>query len=850
MAGQCRRTAVANAPGGSFDSGQGGSGARGRRPLSRLLFSGTALSGLFVPAASKAWAATPLPAAALPVGTAEVIQLAIFAGVMGAALLSAIFLIRERARTAAQNVELRGRVADLDAALQRADALINLRDERVVVWTEDADRPELIGALPAEAGAPDDRPGFLAFGRWLAPRSAGILDRSIAALREKGAAFDIVLETHRGTALEVQGRRTARHVVVRFLSLSEPRRLLARLKLENQKLGADHDTLIGLVEALDMPFWLRSADGALAWVNSAYARAVEATDIAAALREGRELLGSQAREQIVRRHQVAPVFEQTVSTVVEGDRRTFRVTSHADGEGEAGIAVDTSAVDAIRTEFERVVRSHADTLDQLNTAVATFDERQKLSFYNQAFQKLWHLDTAFLESAPDNALLLDRLRSEGKLAEQPEWRRWKEGLLSAYRAVEPQEQLWHLPDGRTLRVIANPQPKGGVTWVFENLTERIDLESRYNSLVKVQGETLDNLAEGVAVFGPDGRIRLSNPAFATLWGLPADLLQRGTHISQIRDACRGLAADDPWPGFSACVTGFDEERRNRRGQSELAGGAVLSHALIHLPNGQVMLTFVDVTDSVNIERALKDKNEALQKSEQIKNDFVQHVSYELRSPLTNIIGFTELLSLPETGPLSPRQSDYVDHISTSSSVLLTIVNDILDLATVDAGIMQLDISEVPVERTVKGAAQLVADRLDEHRIELRLDLAKAPPTMHGDETRIRQILYNLLSNATNFAPENSVVTLACHRTPDGVEFSVHDNGPGMPSEMIDTVFRRFEPRLNGGRRRGAGLGLSIVKSFVELHGGKVRIETGEGRGTTVACLFPETPPAGTRAAAE
>ncbi|TIX34485.1 MAG: HAMP domain-containing histidine kinase, partial [Mesorhizobium sp.] len=222
-----------------------------------------------------------------------------------------------------------------------------------------------------------------------------------------------------------------------------------------------------------------------------------------------------------------------------------------------------------------------------------------------------------------------------------------------------------------------------------------------------------------------------------------------------------------------------------------------SYAVIHLPNGQVMMTFVDVTDSVNVERALKDKNEALERSDQLKNEFVQHVSYELRSPLTNIIGFTELLSLPATGPLTPKQREYVEHVGSSSSVLLTIVNDILDLATVDAGIMQLDISEVSVDRTIAAAAELVADRLEEHSITLKVDAAAAPKSFHGDETRIRQILYNLLSNAANYAPEASTVTLACRQLAEGVEFSVHDDGPGMPPDVLDSVFRRFEPRTNG-----------------------------------------------------
>ncbi|WP_296737709.1 PAS domain-containing sensor histidine kinase [Mesorhizobium sp.] len=840
--------------GGHTDSRINGSAARSRGLVRRFgvrigkLLTTSTLAGPLLGLAAHAETGT-VQKAVPSVSTVEVMQLAMFVGVMGAALVSAIFLIRERAKTSAQNVQLRARIADINAALQRSEALLNLRDQRVVVWAADSKKPELIGSLPLESGAPEDRSAFLAFGRWLMPRSAAALENAITALRDKAKAFDLVIETQAGIPLEVHGRKSAAHVLVRFISLSETLRSQARLKIDNQRLGAEYDTMLGLLEALKMPAWLRSADGRLKWVNRAYADAVESETAEAAIREAKEFLGGQAREQIAEQHKSRPVFEQTLSTVIEGDRRMFAVTDFSGADGSAGLACDTSAIETIRSEYERTVRSHADTLDQLNTAVAIFDTDEKLRFFNQAFQKLWGLDSGFLHSAPDNALLLDRLRSEGKIAEQPEWRRWKESLLAAYRAVESQEHWWHLPDGKTIRVVANPQPKGGVTWVFENLTEKIDLESRYRTAVRVQGETLDNLAEGVAVFGPDGRLRLSNPAFVNLWGLEPDAIKPNVHVSAIRDLCDRRAADSPWAGFVAAITGFDDERRDRRGQTELVNGTVLSYAVIHLPNGQVMMTFVDVTDTVNVERALKDRNEALEKSDQLKNEFVQHVSYELRSPLTNIIGFTELLSLPATGPLTPKQREYVEHVGSSSSVLLTIVNDILDLATVDAGIMQLDISEMSIDRTIAAAAELVADRLEEHSIKLKVDAAAAPKSFHGDEIRVRQILYNLLSNAANYAPEASTITLTCRQLAEGVEFSVHDDGPGMPPDVLESVFRRFEPRANGGRRRGAGLGLSIVKSFVELHGGTVRIETGKDQGTTVICTFPDTP-TGIREAAE
>lgn len=777
----------------------------------------------------------------LSLQTSEVIQLATVLGILIAAMISAIWLIRERARTASENGELRGRVAELSGRLLRADAILNMRDQRMVVWENEGKRPDLLGVLPVEAGAPDDRAAFLAFGRWLAPRSAAALDHAVSGLRERSEAFELAVETQNGTILEVQGRRSPSLAFVSFSSVSHAQRGHAAVRLERQRLDEERAVLFGLLDALDLPFWLRDQGGRLQWVNQAYARAVDAPNGNAAVVDGRELLGTAARAAIASEAAKGQVYANTVSTVINGDRRMVAVTDVANIAGSAGLARDVSEIEAIRAEHERTLKSHSDTLDQINTAIAIFDSDQKLRFFNQAFQRLWDLDLAFLESAPDHTLMLDRLRSERKLAEQPEWRRWKENVLTAYRSVEPVTDQWYLPDGRTLRVVGNPQPRGGVTWVFENLTEKIDLESRYRTAVRVQGETLDNLAEGVAVFGPDGRIRLSNPAFHQLWGLSPDLAKPGTHIATLRDAAIALSADNPWNDFAASVTGFDEERKDRQGQAALFSGKILRHALIYLPNGQVMITFVDITDSANVERALTEKNEALLRSEQLKNDFVQHVSYELRSPLTNIIGFTELLMQPTTGPLNGRQQEYLEHISSSSSVLLTIVNDILDLATVDAGMVALDIVEVPVASIVEAAVDLVGDRLKEHSIALQTDLSRAPKTLFADEHRIKQILSNLLSNASNFAPEGSIVRLDCAEDHGTVLFSVHDDGPGMPDDVLDTVFRRFEPRANGGRRRGAGLGLSIVKSFVELHGGTIAIETGKGRGTTVTCRFPNRP---------
>ncbi len=770
-------------------------------------------------------------------GSLEVIQFSMFLGAMGAALLSAVWLIRERGKIAAENKNLRARVSDLSSSLQRADALLASRDNRVVIWDGAAEKPELAGNLPPASGAPADRALFLAFGRWLMPLSAAALDRAIAALREKAVSFDITVETTSGMPLEVQGRVSGAAAFVRFVSLGELQSAHARLKTEFEELNAAYLTLSALFDALPMPAWKRGLDGAINWTNRVYKKLLDVNASA----QVSELFGAQTRETIEKQRDPQGVFANTLSAVAGGNRHVFQVTDVSMVSGSAGIAVDISDQEIVREEYERTLQSHADTLDQLTTAVAMFDASQRLRFYNNAFQSLWGLESVFLDSAPDTGALLDRLRSDGKLPEQPEWRRWRESLLATFRSPDAAEHWWYLPDGKTLRVLANPQPKGGAIWVFENLTEKFDLESRFNTMVKIQGETLDHLAEGVVVFGSDGKVRLSNPAFAALWALPENLMNEGAHISSIKSFCEQLTTSAQWSRFVEVVTGFDESRQSRSGQIELSSGAVLAFAQVPLPKGQTMLTFIDVTDSVNVERALTERNEALRRSDQLKSEFVQHVSYELRSPLTNIIGFTELLELPGTGDLSERQRDYLGHIATSSSTLLAIVNDILDLATIDAGMMELSLGEVQTGELVASAIDASKERFQENSIAVDVEIDPAAKVFRADAQRIRQVLVNLLSNAANHAPQHSRVTIACRRDGSLLELSVSDAGPGIPDDVVDAVFQRFQRGNTSGRKRGTGVGLALVKSFVELHGGSVAIETGPDRGTKVICRLPVVP---------
>ncbi|MBD8665957.1 PAS-domain containing protein [Rhizobium sp. CFBP 8752] len=769
----------------------------------------------------------------------QVIWSSLLLGALGAALLSAVWLVRQRGNMEAETQDMRSALSDAQQRISKYEALIADKNRRIVVWESGYSKPEFLGQLPAETGAPQQDRDFLAFGRWLRSSSAIELEKAIDALRGEARSFDLVLETNRDEILEVQGRVSGGKAFVRFIALNNLRAELAELKIERERLTHSISLFHSLLDTIEQPVWQRDAQGRLAWVNHAYSDAVEAKVPTQAVDESREFLGTIAREKIRAVATANSPFHDRISTVVRGNRTVFDVVDVVATNGSVGIAIDVSEAESVREELKRTLNSHAETLDHLATPVAIFDGERRLQFYNQAFVQLWGLSLPFLESRPDNSELLDKLRANGKLPEELSWRNWKESALSIYQALDTKTDTWHLPNGQTLRVIATAHPRGGATWVFENLTEQVDLETRYNTLVKVQGETIDHLTEGVAVFGPDGRITLSNPAFRALWGVTAEETKPGTHIKAIEKAC-SPSYDEPdgWRLFGQMLTNFDDERASIQGTFELYSGLILDYAATPLPNAQTMFTFVDMTASARAERALKEKNEALQKADELKNDFVQHVSYELRSPLTNIIGFTDLLKTPGMGELNERQSEYIDHISTSSSVLLTIVNDILDLATVDAGIMQLNYSQLAVDELLDDVAMQIADRLHENTVTLEIIAPKALGTVFADEQRLKQILIKLLMNATNFAPEGSAISLNCWRDESNVFFSVTDRGPGIPPDMLKTVFDRFEANAKGGKRSGAGLGLSIVESFVTLHNGDVSIDSRAGQGTVVTCRIP------------
>lgn len=778
----------------------------------------------------------------------EVAVLTTAMALLGFSVLAAILLMRSRVRAARNETRLRADLRELQAQTDRYRALLFAEPQVLISWAAGDNRPQISGdtSLLVPQGA---APRILAFGTWLPPEPAVQMDRAVEALRETGEGFLLNLTTSHGHTVEVIGRAIGGQAILRIRELSGLRRELAEISLRHRALLEETVMLRGFADTAPWPIWTTQANAGLSYANLAYARATEAANAEDAVARRLELLDSSDRAAMARTLATHDAFDARLPIVARGERRIYDVHAVNIGGGSVGIAIDASEADALSAALVRMAEAHRRTLDQLSSGVAVFDGQRRLAFYNDSYRRLWDLEPAFLDGHPDDSSVLDRLRAARKLPEQADFRAWKAKLHEAYHAVETAKDTWYLPDGRALSVVTTPNPEGGVTYLFDDVTESLDLARRFDGLIRVQRETLDSLAEGVAVFGSNGRAQLFNPTFAKMWKLSPEALREQPHIDTVAEWCKPLLDDSrAWRAIREAITSI-ENRNDVALKLERRDGSVLDCMSRALPDGATMLTFQDITDTENVERALRESNEALEAAGKMKIDFVHHVSYELRAPLTTIIGFAHFLSDPSTGPLTQKQAEYLDYVTKSTNALLALTNNILDLATIDAGAMKLELGPVDARKVIAAAAEGIQDRLATDRIRLKVDVEPDVGSFTGDERRVVQVLYNLLANAVGFSPPDGTVAVSARHTGHSVVFTVSDSGPGIAPDLKDKVFDWFEGHSQGTRRRGAGLGLSLVRSFVELHGGKVRVDSVVGKGTTVTCDFP-TDHAAQRNAAE
>ncbi|MEI9887836.1 MAG: ATP-binding protein [Rhizomicrobium sp.] len=776
---------------------------------------GSALTGFLL---------APCPAlAATDVATQQFLVLgAVTTGAVALAIAAGLWALAEQSRTGKLRRALRQSGARTRAAVGERDALLSAGREALIVWGRDGATPMSYGGAEAMLDA------------CLAGAEATEVSQALDDLSDRGAAFALTAHDKEARAFTLRGRAVGGMAAV----------WIEAEAIAVAKQGLDFRAIL---DALPVPVWLRDKTLSLVWGNRSFLGATGAKDAESAA-AGQMALDRTERDLAATARNQGVAYEARRFAVVGGHRRALAFTeTPLDAAGSGGVvgsAIDVTDVAAAEAKLQQHVDAHADTLDKLATAVAIYGRDQKLTFYNRAFARLFDLAETWLDSHPSDGDVLDRLREGRKLPEQRDYQAWKRERLGLYETQReyPSEELWHVPGGKTLRVVAQPHPFGGLTFLYEDVTEKLALESAFNTQIKVQSATLDTLSEAVAVFGPDGKLKLHNAAFLKVWELTPKDLQGEPHIRSIAAACADKFGDEAvWERLIQSVVSGAPTRRDW-GEIERNDRTILSLALSPLPDGATLVTFADVTDRFRIESALRERNDALEAADHLKSEFIKHVSYELRTPLNTILGFAEHLASGIPGELNRAQTGYVQDIVSGSHTLKDLINNILDLSLIESGALRLELERIDLSALLAGVAATARDMAAKVGLELKVDCAEDVGQFLGDERRIQQVVFNLLSNAFKYTPSGGTITLSGAIVGEDVQIAVADTGPGLAPEVKAQAFERFASKNRSGQRAGAGLGLALVNRFVELHDGWVEIESGilgtEG-GTLVRVHLPK-----------
>ncbi|MEE3099287.1 MAG: PAS-domain containing protein, partial [Pseudomonadota bacterium] len=559
-----------------------------------------------------------------------------------------------------------------------------------------------------------------------------------------------------------------------------------------------------------------------------------------------------------------------------GERRWFEISSRAGGEGEdLRFAVDAAPAVHAEGALRRFVETLTETFAHIRIGLAIFDRERRLGLFNPAFAELMRLDPAWLAARPDLPAVLAQLRESRRLPDHEDFGQWRRGILGlfgegegdALRGPRPERtEIWHLPGEEQIRMVARPHPQGAVAFLFEDVTETARLERRFLTETETRRAVMDRLEEGVVAFGPDGVARFANPAFAAMWGFrpgaDGDGLRLADALARFRARSAGREVWDRLAGFFAAAGA----RSAWSDEVALTDGRRLRARVAALPDGSVLVAFLDVTDALRAEAAMRDRSAALEAAEEIRSALIEQVSLRMRTPLARVSGLTQRLrdgasdgdadaggwgtgggasrggvsgggmsgggaSRPAgfgedgvisgggavDGVLGPRQLALLDGVLEAAAQMQEALTGVADLASAQAGVLAMSPEPVNLRAALASALDVARRRAQARGVALSLEADEAldaSQAVTGDAQRLRQLLFNLVADAVHRAPAGGWVRAGARRLGERVEVWTDEPAP----EAVAEGRTEAEAAVRG------GLAHALVRRFAELHDGGVRVE--------------------------
>lgn len=684
----------------------------------------------------------------------------------------------------------------------------------------------------------------------LSQEESAIFSKQLSRLKERGEAFTIIVSL-RGLdqALSLQGQRLETHAAHSYVIWVVDQNDQQRLKTKVEALAKTNQAQSDMLNLLPMPVWRRDRDDlSLSWVNKAYSDLLDIKSDAI-LQDQVELgagsIAAAGRGLAKRVKKSGHTLSESHAVALQGKRRLLDFTEMKSSSDDVilGFAEDRTSLDDLQSQLATHLAAHDEVLDDMTAAISIFGPDRRLIYNNQSFTRMFDLQEAELEHAPSYGEILEVLRSRRQLPEVVDFPNFKREQESQFnRLIGRKEEMLHLPDGRILHQLTFPHPLGGLMFVLEDVTDLFTLESNFNTQIAVQQATLNNLHDAVSVWGSDGRLKIWNKVFENYWGFGESQLLGNPHLSKI------LAENFPrWFHLKS-------EEESRRLQTsfvlritermasvfdmKLKDGRVIHTTLVPLPDAQVLLIHSDITDSKRVEQALEERNVAFERADMLKSQFLSNISYELRTPINAIQGFASILKEEFYGSLNPRQRDHVENILDAGDTLTQLVKDILDLAIIQADLMDWNREEVNLNGLIQSSVTATAQLAKERDQQVIFDALPLSRSYFVDPEHLERAFSNLLDTIFNIT-EGHQVSIAIDETDAGCQIHIQTDWVIEHLDDQEMLLRRFVGNDPHALSTGVGLNLSLAKNLLALHGGRLEADVASEEGLLICILLED-----------
>lgn len=674
-------------------------------------------------------------------------------------------------------------------------------------------------------------------------------------LKKSGVNFSMITTTlNSAEKIEIVGAKSTVGGVdtlsLWFRNVTSLSKSFDNLQAQLSKYKSDNEMLNSILDELPIPIWYRSNDLRIGYCNNCYSRIVEASKVKI-IEKNIPLIsgtlfgqGTTLAENALKTGLKQSVLQFTVFSNVRHKMDIHEIPIKTTG-GIVGFANDVTDLDNTTKKLDKLIEAQGNVLESLSSGVVIFDQNMRMTYFNSSYRQIMKFDEIWLSSKPSYSEILEKQRIHRQLPECADFNTYKQDQLKLFSSlITPVQELLHLPNGSVFRRYIAPYQLGGLIFLYDDVTDSLTLKRDYNTTVAVQKEIVNSLLEGVCIFGSDNKIKFLNPKMRTMFNFAQDSLEM--HIADFLELNEDqIDYFGKWTDFKDNVISNLTDRIMKTGRLTKRDGTVLFFSYTPLPDGSHMHSYMDITDTCNVNLAMHEKNQAIRISNNIKYEFIEEASSEIKEPVNLIIGFSDLLKHQYFGELNEKQQKYCECILESSNKLLSFIDHIVEMKNIDMDTIQLSLEQFDVVTSVGRIINTLRKKSVENGILLTyVCKSNGIKNIVGDKSIIKQLVFFLGSNCIKDLKSSGRVSLNLEITPSDLVITLSRDTTAKAQNT------RIHRRMTFTQATDICFGsmdiwLPTVRTLVQKHNGTVSTAVHD-KDESITCRIPITLPSDNR----